>query len=171
MADSEKIGTVWHDDEVDLIVADYFAMLALEQANQSYVKSHHSSELMAKIGRTHRSVEYKHMNISAVLSELGYPTIKGYKPKENYQKSILDAIERHLARQLRIGARSNFMRLRKPQLYSSRRLPSWGRRRSDRKRSNDWFASLMQVSGIFATALSARPARKWFSTTSVADSD
>jgi Domain of unknown function (DUF3883) len=99
LADSEKIGTVWNDDEVDLIVADYFAMLALEQANQSYVKSHHSSELMAKIGRTHRSVEYKHMNISAVLSELGYPTIKGYKPKENYQKSILDAIERHLTRQ------------------------------------------------------------------------
>jgi hypothetical protein len=29
---------------------------------------------MAKIGRTHRSVEFKHQNISAVLDEQGYCT-------------------------------------------------------------------------------------------------
>lgn len=96
MADDEKIGTVWTDDELDLIVADYFAMLAAEQASQPYVKSQHSAALMAKIGRTHRSVEFKHMNISAVLEEIGQPTIRGYKAKANYQRSILDAIERHL---------------------------------------------------------------------------
>ena len=52
---------------------------------------------MARIGRTHRSVEFKHMNISAVLSRLGLPTIRGYKPKFNVQAAILPAIERYLA--------------------------------------------------------------------------
>ena len=51
---------------------------------------------MARIGRTHRSVEFKHQNISAVLDELGMPWILGYKPKRNYQNAIFDAIDRHL---------------------------------------------------------------------------
>jgi hypothetical protein len=51
---------------------------------------------MDKIGRTHRSVEFKHMNISAVLRELGLPTIRGYKPKLNIQQAIFGAIDRHL---------------------------------------------------------------------------
>jgi hypothetical protein len=96
VADEAKIGTVWTDDELDLIVADYFAMLAAEQTGLAYVKSQHSGRLMARIGRTHRSVEFKHMNISAVLEELGRPTIHGYRPKPNYQNAILDAIERYL---------------------------------------------------------------------------
>ncbi len=70
-ADDDKIGTVWTDEEPDLILADYFAMLAAEQAGRAYVKSHHSGALMAQIGRRHRSVEFKHMNISAVLAEIG----------------------------------------------------------------------------------------------------
>jgi hypothetical protein len=51
---------------------------------------------MARIGRTHRSVEFKHQNISAVLNELGLPWIPGYKPKRNYQNAIFDAIDRYL---------------------------------------------------------------------------
>jgi hypothetical protein len=51
---------------------------------------------MAQIGRTHRSVEFKHQNISAVLDELGMPWIPGYKPKRNYQNAIFGAIDRYL---------------------------------------------------------------------------
>ena len=51
---------------------------------------------MAQIGRSHRSVEFKHQNISAVLEELGMPWIPGYKPKRNYQNAIFDAIDRYL---------------------------------------------------------------------------
>jgi len=96
MADDAKIGTHWQDDELDLIVADYFAMLAADLSGQQYVKSRHSAALMAKIGRTHRSVEFKHQNISAVLDELGMHWIPGYKPKRNYQNAIFDAIDRYL---------------------------------------------------------------------------
>jgi hypothetical protein len=96
MADDAKIGTDWQEDELDAIVADYFAMLEADVSGQPYVKSQHSQALMALIGRTHRSVEFKHQNISAVLDELGIPWIPGYKPKRNYQNAIFDAIDRYL---------------------------------------------------------------------------
>lgn len=97
MADEEKIGRPWNDDELDAIVADYFSMLRAELSRQPYVKSHHSAVLMEQIGRTHRSVEFKHQNISAVLEEMGLPWILGYKPKRNYQASIFGAIDRYLS--------------------------------------------------------------------------
>lgn len=99
MADEEKIGRPWDDAELDAIVADYFAMLTAELGGRPYVKSHHSKALMERIGRTHRSVEFKHQNISAVLDELGMPWIEGYKPKRNYQNAIFDAIDRYLSSQ------------------------------------------------------------------------
>jgi hypothetical protein len=96
MADEAKVGTPWRDDELDAIIADYFAMLLADLAGRPYVKSRHSAALMAQIGRTHRSVEFKHQNISAVLDELGLPWIPGYMPKRNYQNAIFDAIDRYL---------------------------------------------------------------------------
>jgi hypothetical protein len=96
MADESKLGKDWQDDELDAIVVDYFDMLTADLAGQSYVKLKHSEALMARIGRTHRSVEFKHQNISAVLDELGMPWIPGYKPKRNYQNAIFDAIDRYL---------------------------------------------------------------------------
>jgi len=97
MADEKKIGKPWNDDELDAIVADYFSMLRAELSRESYVKSHHSAVLMQQIGRTHRSVEFKHQNISAVLEEMGLPWVVGYKPKRNYQVSIFSAIDRYLS--------------------------------------------------------------------------
>jgi hypothetical protein len=96
-ADEAKLGRPWSDDELDAIVADYFVMLEAELAGRRYVKSHHSAALMAQIGRTHRSVEFKHQNISAVLDELGMPWISGYMPKRNYQNAIFGAIDRYLS--------------------------------------------------------------------------
>src|SRR5271166_1658208 len=98
MADEAKIGTNWLDDELDAIVADYFAMLDADISGRPYVKSRHSAALMARIGRTHRSVEFKHQNISAVLDALGMPWIPGYKPKRNYQNAIFYAIDRYLTK-------------------------------------------------------------------------
>ncbi len=102
MADEAKLGKRWQDDELDAIVADYFEMLAAELAGRTYVKSRHSAALMARIGRTHRSVEFKHQNISAVLDELGMPWIPGYRPKRNYQNAIFDAIDRYLSGHARV---------------------------------------------------------------------
>jgi hypothetical protein len=102
MADEAKIGTHWQTVDLDAIVADYFAMLAADLAGRPYVKSKHSKELMARTGRTHRSIEFKHQNISAVMDELGMPWIPGYIPKRNYQMAIFDAIDRYLSRHEKI---------------------------------------------------------------------
>lgn len=46
--------------------------------------------------RTEGSIEFKHQNISAVLIELGYPYIIGYKPAYNYQGLLKTQIESYL---------------------------------------------------------------------------
>src|SRR5580658_10126449 len=86
----------WTDDELDLVVADYFAMLATDLAKDHYVKSHYRTALMDRIDRSTGSIEFKHQNISAVLDELGLPWIPGYIPKRNYQNAIFEAIDRYL---------------------------------------------------------------------------
>jgi hypothetical protein len=97
MADEAKFGSEWSDEELDLIVADYFAMLRAEQSGEQYVKAAHRTALMGQISRSKRSIEFKHMNISAVLRELGVPWIDGYRPMPNYQRSIFAAIDRYLS--------------------------------------------------------------------------
>ena len=108
MADTSKTGTDWQDEELDAIVADYFAMLALDAAGQPFVKAHRARALMEQTGRSHRSVEFKHMNISAVAAELGLPIVRGYRPLTNYQSAIFDAIDRHLDRHPEVLADNAF---------------------------------------------------------------
>ncbi|WP_313471921.1 DUF3883 domain-containing protein [Brevundimonas sp.] len=96
MIDPSKVGTDWRADELDAIVAEYFAMLTAELAGRAFVKAHHARDLMARTGRSHRSVEFKHMNLSSVLADLGLPTIRGYKRKDNIQGAIFPAVERYL---------------------------------------------------------------------------
>jgi hypothetical protein len=96
MAKEDRFGLDWSDDELDFIIADYFVMLRSELNGLDYNKSVHRRSLVALIGRTEGSVERKHQNISAVLDELALPTISGYKPLPNFQKSIIEAIDRYL---------------------------------------------------------------------------
>ncbi len=82
----------WSDSEVEAAVADYFRMLRLELTGHQYNKSEHRRALKKKLdGRSDGSVELKHQNISAVLIEMGIPYIDGYKPRFNYQRSLLPA--------------------------------------------------------------------------------
>lgn len=96
MEDLSKVGTDWSSEELDAIVADYFAMLTAQQAGETFVKAHRARALDDQIGRGHKSIEFKHMNISAVLAELGLPNIRGYRPMSNYQRAIFPAVERYL---------------------------------------------------------------------------
>jgi hypothetical protein len=95
----DPTGTPWSDQEIDLIVADYFDMLRMELAGEPFIKSHRNAALQELTGRSSGSIEYKHQNISAVLQELGEPWIVGYKPAVNYQRALLDGIERYLVTQ------------------------------------------------------------------------
>ena len=96
MSLDDPTGTDWADSEVDLIVADYFDMLKMEIAREPYIKAHRNAALQELTGRSRGSIEFKHQNISAVLRKLGMPWISGYKPMANYQKALIDGIERYL---------------------------------------------------------------------------
>jgi hypothetical protein len=90
-------GTDWTDREIDLVVADYFDMLGLELRGQSFVKAQRNAALQELIGRSRGSIEFKHQNISAVLRRLGMPRVEGYKPMPNFQRALVDGVERRLA--------------------------------------------------------------------------
>ncbi|MGY0632750.1 DUF3883 domain-containing protein [Luteimonas sp. A478] len=79
-------------------MADYLRMLTLELNGQRYSKTAHANALMRLLdGRSRQSVEFKHANISAVMVELGYPPIDGYKPRANYQAMLFEVVEEQLA--------------------------------------------------------------------------
>ena len=91
----------WTDHENDLIVEDYFDMLASDLAKQPYVKAHHRKNLLPRLNnRSEGSVEFKHQNISAVMLGLGEPRIEGYKPASRFQLSLVDSVLRRKARSM-----------------------------------------------------------------------
>ena len=76
----------WSREEVEAIVADYLQMLTLELAGQNYSKTVHRRTLQEKLqDRSDASIEFKHGNVSAAMIDLGFPYIRGYKPRANYQ--------------------------------------------------------------------------------------
>lgn len=79
-------------------MADYLAMLAAELSGVPYNKAAHRRSLMQMLrGRTEQSVEFKHANISAVLIDLGFPYVAGYKPRSNYQGLLYEVVAARVA--------------------------------------------------------------------------
>ena len=99
MTSVDPYGSDWTEDEVELVVAGYFDMLALELAGRHFIKAEHNRALQATTGRSRGSIEFKLQNISAVLWKLGIPWIAGYAPMANYQQSLLGGIEQFLSKQ------------------------------------------------------------------------
>src|SRR5947209_3005610 len=91
-------GEDWTDAEVRESVQDYMAMLLAESDGSAYSKADHRRELLSRlrVGRTAAAVEFKHQNISAAMVDLGLPYIKGYKPRGNYQRALVDEIRAQL---------------------------------------------------------------------------
>jgi hypothetical protein len=118
-------GLPWTPHEVELIVADYFAMLRAELAGESYSKAAHNRALRTRLNdRSKQSVEYKHQNISAVLIGMGLPYIDGYKPARNLQKTLLpQAVGEYLIRH-----REFFDRLAEGPVLNPTRGPAVGDR-------------------------------------------
>ncbi len=87
----------WSREEVEAAVSDYFDMLAVELRGGLVNKAEHNRLLRQILAtRTKGSVERKHQNISAVLIELGYPYISGYKPLRNYQEMLGTVVQERL---------------------------------------------------------------------------
>jgi uncharacterized protein DUF3883 len=88
----------WSDLEVEATVADYFQMLASELRGEPFNKTDHRRLLRVELqDRSEAAIELKHQNISAVLIELGFPYIDGYKPRGNYQRRLKEVVEERLS--------------------------------------------------------------------------
>ena len=88
----------WTIPEVEATVASYFEMLRAQLSGEPYSKTDFRRRLLPLLdGRSAPSIEFKFANISAVLIELGFPFIHGYKPRSNYQTLLFDVVSRRLA--------------------------------------------------------------------------
>lgn len=95
---SQEARSAWTREEVEATVADYFVMLAAELSGKTYNKTDHRRCLIPLLRRrSEQSIEFKHANISAVLIDLGFPYISGYKPRSNYQHLLYDVVSGRLA--------------------------------------------------------------------------
>ena len=88
----------WSKQEVAACIEDYFGMLAEELQGRTYNKTEHRRMLRTKLNsRSEPSIEFKHCNVSAALSEMGLPYIDGYKPRGHGQYALATAIEDYLS--------------------------------------------------------------------------
>ncbi len=89
----------WTANEVAATVAAYLRMLTLELTGQTYNKSEQRRALRQLLpDRSEGAIEFKHGNISAVMVELGYPYIRGYQPRKNFQRQALfEEVTRQIA--------------------------------------------------------------------------
>jgi hypothetical protein len=88
----------WSGEEVEAAVTGYLDMLGMELRGEPYNKAEHNRHLQRLLrDRPRGSIERKHQNISAILIELGYPYIDGYKPLGNYQQLLKSVVEQRLS--------------------------------------------------------------------------
>ncbi len=99
LARLSKMSLDWTEQEVAATVAAYLRMLTMELTGQAYNKSEHRRALRQLLpGRSEAAIEFKHGNISAVMIELGYPYIRGYQPRRNFQRQALfEEVSRQIA--------------------------------------------------------------------------
>jgi len=87
----------WSSEEVAATVADYFVMLEHELRDEPFNKSEHNRRLRTILrNRSEGAIEFKHCNISAILIEIGFPYVDGYKPRGNYQELLKDEVSVYL---------------------------------------------------------------------------
>jgi len=95
----------WSREEVEATVADYFDMLDSEVRGLEYNKTAHRRALTLQLDRrSDGAIERKHQNISAILIQLGFVYIPGYKPLGNYQQLLFDVVAERLDRNQQLVA-------------------------------------------------------------------
>lgn len=71
-------GDDWSREEAEAAVGDYFPMLRAELAGLAIEKADHNEQVRRLLrNRSRGAVEFKHANISAVLTLHGYSDIDG----------------------------------------------------------------------------------------------
>lgn len=102
----------WSDEENSVLVNAYFDMLRHELRDERFVKAEVNRRLQAALGRGRGSIEFKLANVSAVLRDMSFPFVNGYKPYPNIQASLRDKVREEILRQNDLNDLA-FMRLTK----------------------------------------------------------
>lgn len=111
-AEKQEPSPPWTDAENEAIVADYLNMFQEHVAGDRVRKSEHRRRLMNNgVSRSKGSIEYKHQNISAVLAGMGYPYLPGYHPAWNYQRPLLEMVERFKGKDAFLASAEKALRL------------------------------------------------------------
>ena len=72
-------------------------MLHDDLAGRDFRRNDHYMELPSLLeGRSQKAIEYKLMNITAVLQGMGELWIDAYKPMVNFQKALVEVVKRHV---------------------------------------------------------------------------
>jgi hypothetical protein len=86
----------WSPADLDLIVGDYFVMLAKDLAGQVVDLAAHQRALRFVTGRSGGALEFKTCEISAVVSLVGLPILTAFAPRWTYAEAVVEAVERQL---------------------------------------------------------------------------
>ena len=87
------MSTPWTVAELHLAVQAYVQMLKYEKDNTPYVKAEVNRQTQALLpNRSHKSIEYRWQNVSAVLNNHKLPFIPGFKPANNVGSSVEERI-------------------------------------------------------------------------------
>jgi hypothetical protein len=101
---NQEMADHWSLAENEALVADYVEMLECELRGEAFSKASHWKALKLRLGREKGSIERKHQNVSAILIELGFPYIDGYKPLGNYQKMLHEGVAHSVRMDQRLAA-------------------------------------------------------------------
>lgn len=89
----------WSDEENSVLVAAYLDMLRHELRDEGFVKAEVNRRLQVELNRGRGSIEFKLANVSAVLREMSFPFVNGYKPYPNIQASLRDRVRKEVLQQ------------------------------------------------------------------------
>jgi hypothetical protein len=88
-----EAGKPWTTLECEAVAASYLLMLDSERRGERYSKADAVRALQATLPiRTRGSIERKLQNVSAILDEIGWGWIDGYKPLPHYQHELRRAV-------------------------------------------------------------------------------
>ncbi len=106
----------WTEADLDLVVGDYFVMLAKQLAGQPFNPASHQRALRFVTGRPGGAIEFRQRNISAALTLIGIPILKDFAPRWKLHDELIDAVDRQLSSRPTLIAAA----MRPPVLFSAR---------------------------------------------------
>ncbi len=114
MIDSTTSGDDWNEEELDLIVQSYFAILDGIPTSKRGFKAEMKRALDAQIHRGIGSIDFKLGNLSYIATEIGLPALPGFAPAPKAQKGpIYKAFDRYVSTHPEVLADEAFLSLSK----------------------------------------------------------